>query len=260
MTTKARGRARPPVSADQRTHVVTSILPVPTDGDRRRAALRRFLEQHELTPKALGNMTGRANGNAIYNFFHGRSDTLSTITLERICACFPGTTIDTLLGRLPQDDHQVEFAATAIDGIFQDRRRFGATGRTPFAVDAELSLANRDLFAVLVGDFEASPQSVFPPRSVLICRPVGAEDNPPSGSQLVVHRTRGFKVEVTIATLVVHDGQAWLRWPSDHPALPHACLAPVPLTSSVEQGRRTYITVSGVVLWSWRPEPAAGTA
>ena len=36
----------PPASADRRTIAVTPLLPTPVDADRRRAALRRSLEQH----------------------------------------------------------------------------------------------------------------------------------------------------------------------------------------------------------------------
>jgi len=56
------------------------------EADRRRAALKRVLEQSGRSPAAVAREAGLANANTIYNFLKGRSNSLSVPTCEKLAA------------------------------------------------------------------------------------------------------------------------------------------------------------------------------
>lgn len=87
MTTSSR------VNDPTRAHASPATRTQPTRIDpyaeARRRALRLILAQTQLTPTALARMAGFPSPNAIYNFLHGRTHSLSANTIARIGEVLP---------------------------------------------------------------------------------------------------------------------------------------------------------------------------
>lgn len=70
----------------------------PRAAERRRHALRRFLQRRSLSIAVLYRALGLSTGNAFYNFVNGRSDALSLPLIERILELYDDATFEELVG------------------------------------------------------------------------------------------------------------------------------------------------------------------
>lgn len=82
---------------------VSGARPLPFGGrktraDRRRRALRDFMELEGITPSRLAREAGMKSPNALYNFLSGRSNSLSQETYERLVRSRPGIRMRELTG------------------------------------------------------------------------------------------------------------------------------------------------------------------
>jgi transcriptional regulator with XRE-family HTH domain len=68
--------------------------------NKRRTALQRHTRDQQVTPTELARRIGAPTPNAIYNFLHGWSKSLSQATLERIAGAL-GVSLDELSARPP---------------------------------------------------------------------------------------------------------------------------------------------------------------
>jgi transcriptional regulator with XRE-family HTH domain len=63
-----------------------------------RSSLRTLADSNGLTLAGLARRLGLKNANLLYNLLNGHSSSLSQETLARLCAAFPGTTLEALIG------------------------------------------------------------------------------------------------------------------------------------------------------------------
>ena len=231
--------------------------------NRRRQAVLEFMAGHDLSPTELARRAGLTSPNGLYNFLKGRSSSLSQKTLERIATAFPDTTVDSLSGleradggnEAAPDTRLVAIEMAAAAGTWRTSTKAGANLRGHTAVPAHLVPRNTNLFGVRV--CEPGAEQLYPPGTILVCRPLMAGETVGSGCRLIVHRRNRGQHEVTVREAVNHDGRVWLCSRSSDPG--HQ--APVAI-SSVGSGLariRGYgiIDVIGIVLATWQPELSA---
>jgi len=65
-----------------------------------RTNLERLMDEAGMTPADVARKLGLSNGNLLYNFRSGRTETLSQRTLQALADAF-GISVDELLGRTP---------------------------------------------------------------------------------------------------------------------------------------------------------------
>jgi hypothetical protein len=63
-----------------------------------RSSLRTLADSNGLTLAGLARRLGLKNANLLYNLLNGHSSSLSQDTLARLCAAFPGITLEALIG------------------------------------------------------------------------------------------------------------------------------------------------------------------
>lgn len=97
-----------------------------------------------------------------------------------------------------------------------------------------------------------SMNQLYPDGSVLICvKLIDLNREPISGERVIVHRTRGGTiVEATVKEYVERDGHKRLIPRSDHPD--HQ--TPLELTAPGHDGPEETVTVTALVIGSYRPE------
>jgi len=76
----------------------------------RRQALRDLLAREAMTPTALARLAGFASPNALYNFLHGRTRSLSATTLARIGEVLPHIDLARLIAPHRGGDHALLIA------------------------------------------------------------------------------------------------------------------------------------------------------
>jgi hypothetical protein len=206
----------------------------------RRELFRRFLYEHDLTPTALARQIGLSTANSFYNFLHGRSNALSQPVLELIAKHYPAMPFTPQ----PGDASEVStcpIVAIAATGLEQRTFRLQQQLHAPLSIPVALAVRHADLFAVQVeGD---GAERFYRTGSLLICGGLSPVTIPTSSRRhLVVSRRWGNGVEVSIREQRTHGGRIWLWSGSNDPN--HQS----PLT--LED-----VTVEGIVLASWQPEP-----
>jgi hypothetical protein len=207
----------------------------------RRALLRQFLHEHELTPTALARQIGLSTANSFYNFLHGRSNALSQPVLELIARHFPDLQVTPQPGDASPAPTTCPVIAIASTGLEQRAFRLQQQLHAPLSIPVALAVRHADLFVVQVeGD---GAERFYPPGSFLVCGGVSPVTIPTSSRRhLVVSRRWGNGVEVSIREQRAHGGQIWFWSGSNDPDHQK------PLT--LEE-----VTVEGIVLASWQPEP-----
>lgn len=204
--------------------------------DRRRAALRRLLAEHSITPAELARRAGLPNPNAIYNFLNCRSLALSVTTLEKIMTVMPASGIGSLIGHpgatsnpapcpSPEGYIAVPIVAHAKAGVLHP------TGLMPEAEQKTLlvpsPLFGRDSNAIAVQVDRPGAERLYPAGAVLICTVL-----PPrirqfeEGEHLVVQHHRPDGVETTVRRVSNVRRETWLFPESTDPAAQQPLPAP----------------------------------
>jgi len=229
--------------------------------DRRRAGLRRMLQTRQLTPAELARIIGAPNANAFYNFLNGRSDALALDTVEMILAAFPDLSFPELVGLPPPagtliaPEREVIVRIRAIAGPWSWEPEWPDVLQDRVVIPAGLIAGLPGVFAVQMND--AGAGLLYPPGSLLVCRPLPATwEEIPSGSRVVVRyqRNRRFR---TVVREITRDGDRIRLWPrSSDPRYrpPYHGPVAVPLLEPSQGPHGTTVTILGIVVASWQPE------
>jgi transcriptional regulator with XRE-family HTH domain len=230
------------------------------DAARRRLALRRLMNRHQIRPAELARRLGMPSPNALYNFLNGHSDSLSQRYLERILAAFPDATEDGLVQNKPEPTRnpanqaatlvyrQVPVAMLAQAGLLQDTTMRPEAERFNLAVPDTLVGKGRKLIAVLVR--LPGAELAFPDGSLLVCEEVpNHRRHFEPAEHVVVQEDYDEGVEITIRRIHRHGGDTWL-WPcSSHPSHQYPLRAPWDLSVQAESGPKVHILARVIASW-----------
>ena len=230
---------------------------------RRRRALREFLQARNMRLADLARSLGLTTANAFYNFTNGHSDALSLPMIERILDVHPDVTFEELTGR-PQCSVASQSPRRAPSWVprLVVVRMEARAGQWRRSVDLpqdrlillplprSARLAGTDAFGVVVA--EPGAERAYPAGTLLVARPYDGRGRVAEGARLIVHRRRDRKVEVTIREARYVDGE--LRLAScgaevDDQDL--VCPSPIP---SRRQASIDFVDIAGVVMWALAPE------
>ena len=188
----------------------------------RRRALQRVLDRLGLSPTEAARAAGLPSANAIFNFLHGRSMTLSALTYERLVKAIPGTSLAELQGieehegELPGAIALIELRTSACAGLLRPSFDLPRARRGYVSVPAKEITQASGAFAVRVD--EPGAERLFPAGTILVCVPAAAfEGEMHTGQKILLQRIFDGKVEVTIRELELEANEAWLWLRSSHP-------------------------------------------
>lgn len=232
---------------------------------RRRRALQAFIDRLDITPADLARTLGLTNANAIYNFFAGRSASLSLPVIEAILDQFDDLTFEELTGRRMPSSHtaasrpaldparMVAVTAMAAAGVWVDERADNTSGpgivlALP-AIAAPLGVGG---FAVRVGTPGA--EAAYPAGSILACRPLGSGEPLALGSRVIVRRKRASLAEITVREVAIQHGVTWLLTLSTKAEHQEALRVPPSRTGAPRHDGPGF-RVEGIVTWAWIPQP-----
>jgi hypothetical protein len=251
--------------------LIRAAGPTPTernaaDAERRRAALRRFLAAHDITPTDLAKQVGLPTPNAIYNHLNGHSASLGLETIERILRAFPDTGFEDLIGwpsrrparpEGPGDSLVVALEARA--GVWRRKPELPESRQVRLVVPEGLPHPGSDGFAVRV--FAPGADAIYRAGTLLACAPLPAEPRTlPPGTRLILRRQRDGKTEISVRQLVYDDEHAWL-WPrSLHPEHQAPIRIRLPLFGVHPMPKGEFLTVAGHIVAAWQPERDADPA
>lgn len=187
--------------------------------DRRRAALRDFIQSLGLRPASWARGAG-ISPSTLYNFLHGRSDSLSQPTLEALGHAV-GRPVSELTGenrvRASTQVQPVTVLGAVEAGHWLDALEWPPAERFEIMVTPARRRRTHVFGLVVRGP---SMNLRYPEGSVLVCAPVRHLGRPfGSGDRVIVERRhQDGRVEATVKELFLDaDGRAWL-WPrSTHP-------------------------------------------
>jgi len=237
----------------------------------RRDSLRAILTRLDLTPTELARRAGLPNANIFFNFFNGRSASLSQATQDKILAALPGVTQEELTGRLSIDaPHQASslwamspgkwpvLTCEAEAGVWRRSAKLPPGKWLTVPTPKDLPSPGPAAFAVRLKG--AGADRLYPPGTIAVCVPL-SELPVRSGCRVLVHCDDGRRHELTLRELVLEEGKAWL-WPrSSHPehqvpiAVPWPLYEPVPTMIGLNE---VLLSIEGVVTATWQPEAALG--
>jgi hypothetical protein len=228
--------------------------------ERRRQALRGFLDRHRVTPAELARISGMPSGNLIYNFLRGRTDSLAQPTLEKIMRAFPGTTITELTGWNAAGDagpdtgrRTVIIVCEAQAGLWRSGWRLAQERWTSLSLPEGFQVHDGPLFGVRV--CRPGAEQLYPDGALLVCQSLdGPAADLPDGCRLVVRHERNGRTEVTVRELRRHEGLAFL-WPhSDRPDYQQPLRLQETAASPSERRRDGVVLVAGLVRAAWCPQ------
>ena len=240
-------------------------------GQTRRDALRAVLARLDITPTELARRAGLTNANSFFNFFNGRSASLSQATQDKILVALPGVTQEELTGRLPTDaPHRASslWAASpgkwpvltceAESGVWRRSAKLPPEKWLMVPMPKDLPSPGPAAFAVRLKGVGAD--RLYPSGTIAVCVPL-SEIPVRNGCRVLVHREGGRRHELTLRELVLGEGKAWL-WPrSSHPEHQVPITVPWPLYEPVTTligVNEVLLSIEGVVTATWQPEAALG--
>jgi hypothetical protein len=234
------------------------------NADRRRAGLRALMQAKSINPTTLAQMSGLTSPNALFNFLHGRTQSLSLDLIEPILRAFPDVSFRELTGLKPGSSgnrHDAGGAPTppvfvsveTSGGVWQPKFELPADQWTALAVPDHVAANTAGLFGVRVRTPGAD--MLYPDGTVLICRRLGrGHPAPQAGCRYVVQERRAQRFRVTVQEARIFEGQMWL-WPrSSHPKLQTPTLFAEEQVASAAEDKRPAISLKGLVVGSWQPD------
>lgn len=216
-------RPRDDRGADDAVRATPKAAATADPAARRRQTLRDLMAEDDLTVTSLARLAGLPSGNAIFNFLHGHSASLSQTTIEAILRARPHWSPERLLGRaaeakaarlrLPKSGAALPVLGTLTVGTWGPRPPRQPPG-DPRPIPAEQL---RALIGDLVADFvavvgNAGAELLYAPGTVLVCRRFDPNVPPRDGQRVVVQRERDGSAELTVWEAESYQGTDWL-WP-----------------------------------------------
>jgi transcriptional regulator with XRE-family HTH domain len=223
----------------------------------RRQALKKIMNEKDVTAADVARMAELPTANAIYNFLSGRSRSLSAETYEKIAKAIPGVSVSELTGLSEgkaRKTKPVSLRAIAEAGVWRDRFDL------PLSEQAELALPVTQE-QILAGAFAVKLQGVgaekrWPAGATLLCVPALSTDVPIcSGRWVILERQLEGKVEVTARQVEVENGKAWLWLRTGDPRQNASAAIPVawPTDGRPWKNGNERLQIAGVVLLACEP-------
>lgn len=223
--------------------------------ERRRRALRQFMEERGLIPAQWAKRAGKPGlANAISNFLNGGSRSLNQATLEALARPF-GVSITSITGE----------GYRPVAGVITTLYVRGVVQAGAWREAAEWPRDEWEALSLPMGDSPyrapyalrvagSSMNQLYRDGDVLVCislYDLGRDLR--SGDKVIVHRrTRDGLIEATCKEYRIVDDKAWL-WPrSDDPA--HQAPLLVPNGAGDEHDQDADIEIVGIVIKSVRDE------
>jgi hypothetical protein len=221
---------------------------------RRRAALEKWLDRHDLTPMEAARAAGLVNANALYNFLKGRTKSLSQQTLERLNAAVPGSSLHDLTGvreRAAVHARRVAVWAIARAGVFEPKLPSWRHDDVLLPLDEKL--LDDGACAVLVG--RPGAEEIYPEGSILGVVPFDRyKEELHTGRRVILRRARGARTETTVRELELRDSDAWLWLRSTDPRHQVPVQCPWPYENQTWTDHHDEFVVAAVVVGAWIPE------
>jgi transcriptional regulator with XRE-family HTH domain len=240
----------------------------PDDQERRRTALRRFLEVHRLSVNALAKKAGIPES-TLRSFLGGVSATMTVATYDRLAKA-TDRPIGELLGEVDPTSARVPTRLIRVVGAVQAGAWREALELPPdeqFDIAAPIDEAYSGLPVIALRVQGASMNRVFPEGTYLVCvnlvhlgdrlyRRTGQPYRCRNGDYVIVQRRdRHGLLEATVKEYVVDDrGRSWL-WPrSDDPEFQ----APWPIPDGDPEDDGEDLRITALVVGLYRPLRPAG--
>lgn len=240
--------------------ITTAMAKRGTTGDKDRRALLAFMDARGLNPADWSRKAG-VSSSSIYNFIHGRSESLHSTTMRRLAnaANVPVSAITGELATSPTLSFPaIEVRGSVNAGTWREAAEWPRDDWETMYVPVAKPYKD-SVFGLKVEG--PSMNQVYPEGTILVCVSLydyGAELA--SLDRVIVHRSApDGSVEATVKEMKVDaNGRVWL-WPrSDHPAHQQ----PIPLPKNPSDGLEileadgTIVQVVAIVIGSYRPEKA----
>jgi SOS-response transcriptional repressor LexA len=216
--------------------------------ERRRKALRAFMEARSLKPKPWAERA-KVNPNSLYNFLNGHSQSLDEETYEKL-ASSEHVPVFALKGDQPI--HKIASAINVVGSVqagrWSEAMLWDEGERYPIAQTLPEKWAKIAFGLEVLGN---SMNLIYPESSVVVCVNLPDYGKPLiSGQRVVVQRTKkDGLVEATVKELVIDgQGRQWL-WPRSNDPQFQTPWNPDGAGPNIRK-----IEVVAVVVGSYRPE------
>jgi hypothetical protein len=235
--------------------VVDNERRVSAQGEKRRRALLRVLEHHQLRPVEIARMAGLRSANSLYNLIHGHSNTLTAETYQKIADVLPGVTIEMLSGETTKKVASQVLVKTAVQGgVLRDQFSLPKSQIRELPLPVDDTARQAGAFAAVVK--RPGAELIYPAGSLLLCVPIQKfEGQIGKGRRLVVERFVDLRLEVTVRQIEEDgEGKLWLSQKSDDPRLAGAVRLPAEIGAKPWRDSGEKFAIAGVVIGAFVPE------
>jgi hypothetical protein len=200
------------------------------NAEERRKALRTILANADMSAREAARAAELPNANALYNFFNGRSTSLSAETYRKLARVIPGATVASLQGlEMPSSATHttVHLKAEARVGAMRSTFELPLHEQTELAIPITAEERAAGAYAIVVR--RPGAEEIYPEGTILVVMPVTSDlCTPANGRRFVLQRLSGCHVEVTVREMTVADGKTWLSTRSSNLAYDTAIEMPWP--------------------------------
>ena len=226
------------------------------EADVRRAALKRAMAHHGVTPTDLARKCGWKNANLIYNFLNGISKTLAATTYQQMAQNLPGTTMQELMGEKAKGkiSDPVLLKTHCQGGVLRDQFTLPVDQMKELPLPVDDSARMAGAFAAIVR--RPGAEEIYPDKTILLCVPIGRFTGEiVKGRRMVIQRFVDLKMEVTVREVQEDaEGRLWLSQRSSAPRLSGAVKLPSTISMKAWQSNGERYAVAGVVIGAFVPE------
>ncbi|GAB5388469.1 MAG: hypothetical protein Alpg2KO_14370 [Alphaproteobacteria bacterium] len=203
-----------------------------------RERLVESLEKADMNLNQLTKAAGLSTG-TLYAFVAGRTRSMNTETIEKICPVL-GITPSWLISgedNTPEEKPQAVLVSGYVQaGLWQTAEQWSFDDKYVVQAPLPVDLPGRPIGLEVRGE---SMNAKFPPGTSLICAtPAQLRQPPQTGHYVIVQRRRGGDVEATVKELeITHDGDALLLARSDDPEFEEPIRLPNFFQSGLKQSQ-----------------------
>ena len=224
----------------------------------RRAAFKRVMEELDEKPASWAKSAGLPNANALYNFLNGRSDSLSTATLEALASC-KNLTVSQVVGetaiRSRVNTADVEVRGEVQAGVWKEALELPLEDR--FRITTVIEPAQYRQKAYGLRNCGNSMNEFYADGDILICVSIwDLDDAILHEDHVIVHRVdKNGLHEATCKEVRVDDsGRGWLVARSSDPEFQERAI-PIPWPYDPDQPAEDgteAVQITAVVIGSHR--------